>query len=282
MTCKIPIYDVENYFNMMNFEVGEYTDCGRIFFNYKDHTSVEISNLKTEDVPEGLTVTSGMFDKESVDPGDYAGVKIAGTPKKAGKYVFYVDADVKYEGVEDVKKSRMELTLRVVDNSKDEDDDDDDSSSSDSNKKSYAERQAEEAKHFTPDTSTMTAEQLQGWNLVSREAPSVTSSIGGLKAVSAYQGPMCRLAFQLAAPGYNVGHTYDMTFANQNGSVSMKVPSDLAKSGRTFVISLVSGGQSVSTPPLTADANGNINFNIAALGLDINASNAAMAIMYKD
>ena len=62
----------------------------------------------------------------------------------------------------------------------------------------------------------------------------------------------------------------------------MKVPADLVKCGRKFVISFVyGGGVYVSTPVLTPDANGNISFNPALLGLGPN-SNAAIAIMYQD
>ena len=73
-----------------------------------------------------------------------------------------------------------------------------------------------------------------------------------------------------------------MSFTGAGGSTSMKVPADLVKSGRKFVVSFVyGGGVYVSTPVLTPDANGNISFNPALLGLGSN-SNAAIAIMYQD
>ena len=62
----------------------------------------------------------------------------------------------------------------------------------------------------------------------------------------------------------------------------MKVPSDLAKSGRKYVMTFVAGGGIVSTPELTADANGNISFNLASLGIKSDYNNAAVAIMYQD
>lgn len=159
---------------------------------------------------------------------------------------------------------------------KNDDDDDDDNSSSGM---SYEERQREEAKHFAPDASTLTAEQSAGWSLVSREAPAVSSSAGGVTAVSAYQGPMCRAAFQLAAPGYSIGHTYNMTLSGAGGSVSMKVPTDLVKAGRKYAIACVSGGRYLAVPDLTPDATGKISFNPASLGLPAN-SDIAFAIMY--
>ena len=228
-------------------------------------------------------------------------------PKKSGEYTVKTISRVGYTRCTDVKwpdskgdrctveipedakkdekvmtvKWKFRIKINDADSDDDSDDDDDDDHHS-SNGKSYAEKQQEEARHFAPDTSSMTPEMSAGWGLVSREAPAVSSSTGGVSATSAYQGAMCRLAFQMAAPGYNIGHTYNMSLGSTGGSVSMKVPTDLAKSGRKYVITLVINGRYVSTPAMTADANGNINFNLAALGLTNNDQNAAMAIMYQD
>lgn len=202
-----------------------------------------------------------------------------GTPKKAGTYTFGVSLKLTKNEDNSTTEYNDTYTIKIEEADKDEDDDDDDDSSSG---RSFEEEQREAAKHFAPDTASMTPEQSAGWSLVSREAPSVSSSSGGVTATSAYQGPVCRLGFQLAAPGYSVGHTYNMSFTGAGGSTSMKVPADLVKSGRKFVISFVyGGGVYVSTPVLTPDANGNISFNPALLGLGPN-SNAAIAIMYQD
>lgn len=160
--------------------------------------------------------------------------------------------------------------------SKDDDDDDDDDSGM-----SWEERQQEMARNFAPNASTLTPEQSAGWSLVSREAPAISSG-AGVAATSAYQGPACRLAFQLAAPGYSIGHTYNMTFRSAGGTARMRVPSGLVKSGRRFVLAFVtSDGRYVSTPAITADASGYLNFNLAGLGLAANSNNA-VAIMYLD
>lgn len=162
------------------------------------------------------------------------------------------------------------------DSSSSKDDDDDDDSGM-----SLEERQQEMARNFAPNASTLTPEQSAGWSLVSREAPAISSG-AGVAATSAYQGPVCRLAFQLAAPGYSIGHTYNMTFGSAGGAARMKVPSDLVKSGRRFVLAFVtSDGRYVSTPAITADASGYLNFNLTGLGLAANSNNA-VAIMYLD
>lgn len=292
--------------------VGKYYDTIHWFYprikvsgNMYYPTSAEI--IKISGLPEGLEAVT-----DSIDTGAEYGYffnRFKGVPKKSGEYTVKTISKVGYtrytemewpdgkgdkcivkvpEGAKkDEKVMTVEWKFRIKindadsDNDSKDDDDDDDNSSSDSGK-SYEEKQAEAARHFAPDTSTMTTEQSAGWSVVSREAPSVSSSGGGVSAVSAYQGPMCRLAFQMAAPGYSLGHTYDMSFTNKSGQVSMKVPTDLAKSGRKFVMTFVIGGRYVSTPELTADANGNINFDLAALGLTAVDSNAAMAIMYQD
>lgn len=161
--------------------------------------------------------------------------------------------------------------------SKDDDDDDDDDNSG----MSWEERQQEMARNFAPNASTLTPEQSAGWSLVSREAPAISSG-AGVAATSAYQGPVCRLAFQLAAPGYSIGHTYNMTFRSADGTGRMRVPSDLVKSGRRFALAFVtSDGRYVSTPAITADASGYLNFNLTGLGLAANSNNA-VAIMYLD
>lgn len=208
-------------------------------------------------------------------------INFRGTPTKAGTFTVEVKSKLLPNSGGSEKQCNNTYTIKIEEADKEEkkDDDDDDSSSSSVNEEV---RQAEAAKHFAPDTATMTPEQSAGWSVVSREAPSVSSSSGGVTATSAYQGPVCRLGFQLAAPGYSVGHTYNMSFTGADGSTSMKVPADLVKSGRKFVISFVyGGGVYVSTPVLTPDANGNISFNPALLGLGPN-SNAAIAIMYQD
>ena len=161
--------------------------------------------------------------------------------------------------------------------SKDDDDDDDDDDSG----MSWEERQQEQARNFAPNASTLTPEQSAGWSLVSREAPAISSG-AGVAATSAYQGPVCRLAFQLAAPGYSIGHTYNMTFRSAGGTGRMRVPSDLVKSGRRFVLAFVtSDGRYVSTAAITSDASGYLNFNLTGLGLAANSNNA-VAIMYLD
>ncbi|MBQ9442781.1 MAG: hypothetical protein IJU43_00625 [Lachnospiraceae bacterium] len=162
------------------------------------------------------------------------------------------------------------------DSSSSKDDDDDDDSGM-----SLEERQQEMERNFAPNASTLTPEQSAGWSLVSREAPAISSG-AGVTATSAYQGPACRLAFQLAAPGYSIGHTYNMTFGSAGGAARMRTPSDLVKSGRRFVLSFVtSDGRYVSTPAITADASGYLNFNLTGLGLAANSNNA-VAIMYLD
>ena len=282
-TEKDGIYNV--WFVLYDGTVGDYFDCGRLYVVYKHNEKpVGISNVEGQDVPEGMQLKWGKWSESSFkfdENGESAVVKFFGTPKTEGNYVFYITADMKFEGVEDPVKTRIEVKFRVNGTSDDDDDDDDNKSSSDSGK-SYEEKQAEAEREFAPAASTMTAEQNAGWSVVSREAPSVSSSGGGVSAVSAYQGPMCRLAFQMATPGYTLGHTYDMRFADKSAQVSMKVPSDLAKSGRKYVMTFVAGGGIVSTPELTADANGNISFNLASLGIKSDYNNAAVAIMYQD
>ena len=165
---------------------------------------------------------------------------------------------------------------KVDDSSSSKDDDDDDDSGM-----SWEERQQEMARNFAPNASTLTPEQSAGWSLVSREAPAISSG-AGVAATSAYQGPACRLAFQLAAPGYSIGHTYNMTFRSAGGTARMRVPSDLVKSGRRFALAFVtSDSRYVSTPAITADASGYLNFNLTGLGLAANSNNA-VAIMYLD
>ena len=158
-------------------------------------------------------------------------------------------------------------------------------SSSSSSSMSEEEKQREAARHFAPDESTMTSEQKAGWSVVSRD-PVVPSPSTGAGTIirNAYQGSMCRLAFQLTAPaGYALGHTYDMELATgAGGNAGLKVPQDLMKTGRKYVVAfVVPGGPSVATVPLTPDAGGNINFNTTLLGLPA-GSNYAMAIMYAD
>ena len=252
--------------------------------NAKDDFNLEIVG-NISGLPEGVSART-LY--ETHDHG--WAIVFEGTPKKTGTYTFSVELELKrvtsnnghnYDKWDSQPswKYNDTYTIKIEEADKDEDDDDDDSSSS---SVSEEERQAEAAKHFAPDTASMTPEQSAGWSLVSREAPSVSSSSGGVTATSAYQGPVCRLGFQLAAPGYSVGHTYNMSFTGAGGSTSMKVLADLVKSGRKFVISFVyGGGVYVSTPVLTPDANGNISFNPALLGLGPN-SNAAIAIMYQD
>lgn len=165
---------------------------------------------------------------------------------------------------------------KADDSSSSKDDDDDDDSGM-----SLEERQQEMERNFAPNASTLTPEQSAGWSLVSREAPAISSG-AGVTATSAYQGPACRLAFQLAAPGYSIGHTYNMTFGSAGGTARMRAPSDLVKSGRRFVLAFVtSDGRYVSTPAITADASGYLNFNLTGLGLAANSNNA-VAIMYLD
>ena len=240
----------------------------------EDYDKFEI--VSVSGLPDGISCTSGYDDHDKSWV-----INFRGTPTKAGTYTVNVKSRLTKTAESESKTKDCDntYTIKIEEADEDEDEDDDDSSSS---SVSEEERQAEAAKHFAPDTATMTPEQSAGWNLVSREAPSVSSSSGGVTATSAYQGPVCRLGFQLAAPGYSVGHTYNMSFTGAGGSTSMKVPADLVKSGRKFVISFVyGGGVYVSTPVLTPDANGNISFNPALLGLGPN-SNAAIAIMYQD
>ena len=260
--------------------VGKYYIGGPWQYDYEGTKpdSLEIREGVTG-LPDGVSATIGTDTHN-----DYNADKLwfKGTPQKAGTYTFTVKIKGTYtiEGQSQEKDFNNTYTIKIEEADEDDDDDDDDDSSSSS--VSEEERQAEAAKHFAPDTASMTPEQSAGWSLVSREAPSVSSSSGGVTATSAYQGPVCRLGFQLAAPGYSVGHTYNMSFTGAGGSTSMKVPADLVKSGRKFVISFVyGGGLYVSTPVLTPDANGNISFNPALLGLGPN-SNAAIAIMYQD
>jgi hypothetical protein len=173
------------------------------------------------------------------------------------------------------KNINDDASKNINDDADDDDDDDDDSGMS------WEERQQEMARNFAPNASTLTPEQSAGWSLVSREAPAISSG-AGVAATSAYQGPVCRLAFQLAAPGYSIGHTYNMTFRSAGGTASMRVPSDLVKSGRRFALAFVtSDGRYVSTPAITADASGYLNFNLTGLGLAANSNNA-VAIMYLD
>ena len=73
-----------------------------------------------------------------------------------------------------------------------------------------------------------------------------------------------------------------MTFRSADGTGRMRVPSDLVKSGRRFALAFVtSDGRYVSTPAITADASGYLNFNLTGLGLAANSNNA-VAIMYLD
>lgn len=158
------------------------------------------------------------------------------------------------------------------------------SSSSESSSRSFEEEQQEAARHFAPDASTMTPEQSAGWNVVSREAVVMSSGSGaGMSVRNAYQGPLCRLAFQMAAPGYSLGHTYEMGLtADANGDVGIKVPTDLTRAGRKYAVTFVlPGGQTISIPELTPDTNGNISFNAKFLGLPA-GGDYAMAIMYAD
>ena len=270
---------IVNSFNCKTGKVGESYGGGgwRVY----DSTLGMAKTLENVTLDSG-TMPEGLF--WEVNPnGEELTIWIGGTPKKAGTYsVVFTGTAKKFPKDESAVRSfkmTYKIPIEEADKEEKKDDDDDDSSSS---SVSEEERQAEAAKHFAPDTASMTPEQSAGWSLVSREAPSVSSSSGGVTATSAYQGPVCRLGFQLAAPGYSVGHTYNMSFTGAGGSTSMKVPADLVKSGRKFVISFVyGGGVYVSTPVLTPDANGNISFNPALLGLGPN-SNAAIAIMYQD
>lgn len=151
---------------------------------------------------------------------------------------------------------------------------------------SHSSSKSEEPKgNFAPDTNTMTPEQKAGWSVVSREPVVLAPNTSyGMSVSNAYQGPMCRLAFQMASPaGYALGHTYDMKLATgAGGNAGLKVPQDLMKTGRKYVVAfVVPGGPSVATAPLTPDEGGNINFNTNLLGLPA-GSNYAMAIMYTD
>ncbi len=138
---------------------------------------------------------------------------------------------------------------------------------------------------FAPDTKTMTPEQQAGWSVVSREAVVTSAGTGaGISITNSYQGPLCRSAFQMAAPGYTIGHTYNMNLtAGAGGNAGLKVPTDLVKAGRKYVVAFVvpGGAKVATTTPLTPDAAGCINFNTTALGLPA-GSNCAMAIMYAD
>ena len=138
---------------------------------------------------------------------------------------------------------------------------------------------------FAPDTKTMTPEQQAGWSVVSREAVVTSAGTGaGISITNSYQGPLCRSAFQMAAPGYTIGHTYNMNLtAGAGGNAGLKVPTDLVKAGRKYVVAFVvpGGAKVATTTPLTPDSAGCINFNTTALGLPA-GSNCAMAIMYAD
>ena len=152
---------------------------------------------------------------------------------------------------------------------------------------SHSSSKSEEPKgSFAPDTKTMTPEQQAGWSVVSRDPVVPAPGNGaGTSIRNAYQGPMCRLAFQMAAPaGYALGHTYDyhIVYDAAGGNAGLKVPQDLMKTGRKYVVAfVVPGGPIVATAPLTPDEGGNINFNTNLLGLPA-GSNYAMAIMYAD
>ncbi len=265
-------------------KVGEHYIGGPWFREREGYTT---ENRTIEEVGDGSP--EGICTSIETDPltGELA-LWFKGTPVKAGTYTFEVKEEVTFKKKEDgsikTKKLASYYTIKIeeADKKEEEKDDDDEEEESPSSGMSYEEEQREAAKNFAPDTSKMTSEQSAGWGLVSREAPSVSSSSGGVTAVSAYQGPVCRLAFQLAAPGYNLGHTYDMNFTSAGGNTSMKVPNDLVKSGRKYAISIVYGGGVYSaTPAMTPDANGNITFNTDALGLG-SCPNAAVAIMYMD
>lgn len=248
-----------------------------------DYTRDESNPVISLEILESVSgLPDGVRAESKVDPrSQKPTLWFRGTPTKAGTFTFKVKVKATFQDNHS-KEYTSTYTIKIEEAEKEEEDDDDDDDDDSSSGMSYEEEQREAAKHFAPDTASMTPEQSAGWSLVSREAPSVSSSSGGVTATSAYQGPVCRLGFQLAAPGYSVGHTYNMSFTGAGGSTSMKVPADLVKSGRKFVISFVyGGGVYVSTPVLTPDANGNISFNPALLGLGPN-SNAAIAIMYQD
>ena len=256
-------------------KVGERYIGGPWKYGAENDKNLEI-NGSVSGLPEGISAST-LYESH-----DHAwAIVFKGTPTKAGTYTFSVNMTLtKNDDSTENITERYTIVIEEADK-KDDDDDDDDSSSG----MSYEEEQREAAKHFAPDSSTMTAEQSIGWSYVSREAPAVTSSTGGATAVGAYQGSMCRLAFQLAAPGYNLGHTYNMTLNGTGGNISMKVPNDLAKSGRKFAVAFVGAsvgnGGYISTVPMGVDANGNIVFNPALLGITPD-SNVAMAIMYLD
>ena len=157
----------------------------------------------------------------------------------------------------------------------------------DKKEESHSSSKSEEPKgSFAPDTKTMTPEQKAGWSVVSREPVVLAPNTSyGMLVRNAYQGPMCRLAFQMTAPaGYALGHTYDyhIVYDAAGGNAGLKVPQDLMKTGRKYVVAfVVPGGPIVATAPLTPDEGGNINFNTNLLGLPA-GSNYAMAIMYAD
>lgn len=246
---------------------------------YEDKMAVFITigvNLSTPeegDPPTGWSNADIKFTC-SYDDGTYA----TSTNIGGGSYVGVYEKDDEGKAKSIYQKYSIYPTKKKTDDSsssKDDDDDDDDSGMS------WEERQQEMARNFAPNASTLTPEQSAGWSLVSREAPAISSG-AGVAATSAYQGPVCRLAFQLAAPGYSIGHTYNMTFRSAGGTARMRVPSDLVKSGRRFVLAFVtSDGRYVSTPAITADASGDLNFNLTGLGLAANSNNA-VAIMYLD
>lgn len=252
-----------------------------------------ISGINVDIISEGVT-ESGRYNVSF-----YIRPTFEGNPGNGNEYgmtgrcsydngTYSVDATLEESGYkfkDNQSDGNYEVFLSLYANKKEvkEEEKKEESTSGSSSGMSEEEKLREAARHFAPDESTMTAEQKAGWSAVSREAVVTTTGTGaGMTISNAYQGPMCRLAFQMSAPaGYSLGHTYNMGIrSDANGNAGFKIPTDLMKNGRTYmVIFVLPGGRTVTTPALIPDTNGNISFNTTLLGLPT-GSNYAMGLMY--
>ena len=128
----------------------------------------------------------------------------------------------------------------------------------------------------------MTPEEAKGWTMVGREPVGILSGTtsSGVSMTNAYQGNICQMVFRLGAPGFNIGRTYNINSADGSRAkltpsrVSFMIPSDLQKTGRQFMMVMVTqNGQPV--PLLDKDnAPNTITVDTTQFG--------AAALMYKD